>query len=80
MVYSITHAPHAVEDLRDEFRLSRQDTEHVQWLLIGGLLSPADIRTMLARISVYTLAERYGEDTDAWPTFANVSLSVPHRK
>ena len=75
MVYRATHPAHALEDIREEFGLSLSDVEHVQWLLLGGLLSPTDVRTMLARRAVATLEDRHGLDSNAWPSLATVDPS-----
>ena len=72
MVYRSVHPAHAVDDLREEFHLSLRETEHVHWLLHGGLLNPLDSRTMLARRGVATLSEKHGHDTNEWPSLATV--------
>ena len=75
MVYRETHPAHALEDIREEFGLFQSDFEHIYWLLTGGMLTPTDVRTMLARKAVASLDERHGLDTNMWPSLARVDLS-----
>ena len=75
MVYRATHPANALEDIREEYKLSLDDVAHAQWLQRGGLLSLTHVRTMIARRSVATLDERHGFDVNDWPSLSRVDPS-----
>ena len=60
------------QDVRDECHLSDERLDHVKWLVDGGLLSLADVRSMLARHAAGSLIERHGTDSTQWPSLSTV--------
>ena len=63
----------ALEDIREEYRLTGESLEHVTWLLRDGLLNPTDIRAMLSRQAVESLHDRHGPDVNGWPSLSTVA-------